>query len=79
MPSKIVERERTEREYMPRVPCSRPALCGENVSDMLIFRSGYALNRFKDEKFLIERYYFIDARQNLYRLNIKPLEEVVAV
>ncbi|MGA2103784.1 winged helix-turn-helix domain-containing protein [Methanoregula sp.] len=38
----------------------------------------YALNRLKDEKFLIEHYYFIDARQSLYGLNTKPQEEVVA-
>jgi hypothetical protein len=36
------------------------------------------LNRLKDEKFLIEHYYFIDARQSLYGLNTKPQEEVVA-
>ncbi|MDD1703824.1 MAG: winged helix-turn-helix transcriptional regulator [Methanoregula sp.] len=28
----------------------------------------YALNRLKDEQFLIERHYFIDARQSLYGL-----------
>jgi transcription initiation factor IIE alpha subunit len=39
----------------------------------------YALNRLKEEEFLIERYYFIDARQSLYGLNTKPQEEVVAV
>ena len=38
----------------------------------------YALNRLKDEKFLIERHYFIDARQSLYGLN-KPRNEVIAV
>jgi hypothetical protein len=39
----------------------------------------YALNRLKAEKFLIEHYYFIDARQSLYGLNTtKPQEEVVA-
>ncbi|GAB6286685.1 MAG: hypothetical protein STSR0009_28870 [Methanoregula sp.] len=38
----------------------------------------YALNRLKDEQFLIERHYFIDARQSLYGLN-RPKEEVVAV
>ncbi|MCX6689662.1 MAG: winged helix-turn-helix domain-containing protein [Methanoregula sp.] len=38
----------------------------------------YALNRLKDEQFLIERHYFIDARQSLYGLN-SPKEEVVAV
>jgi transcription initiation factor IIE alpha subunit len=36
----------------------------------------YALNRLKDEKFLIERHYFIDARQSLYELN-RPVPEVV--
>ena len=39
----------------------------------------YALNRLRAEEFLIERYYFIDARQSLYGLNTKPEEEVVAV
>nr|WP_292347262.1 winged helix-turn-helix transcriptional regulator [Methanoregula sp. PtaB.Bin085] len=29
----------------------------------------YALNRLKEEKFLIERHYFVDARQSLYGLN----------
>jgi len=38
----------------------------------------YALNRLKDEKFLIERHYFIDARQSLYGLN-QPRNEVIAV
>jgi DNA-binding GntR family transcriptional regulator len=38
----------------------------------------YALNRLKDEKFLVERHYFVDARQSLYGLNIHP-EERVAV
>jgi transcription initiation factor IIE alpha subunit len=38
----------------------------------------YALNRLKEEKFLIERHYFIDARQSLYGLNL-PRPEVVAV
>ena len=36
----------------------------------------YAINRLKDEKFLIERHYFIDARQSLYGLN-RPVREVV--
>ena len=31
------------------------------------------------EKFLIEHYYFIDARESLYGLNTKPQEEVVAL
>ena len=40
----------------------------------------YALIRLKAEKFLIEHYYFIDARQSLYGLNnAKPQEEVVAI
>lgn len=38
----------------------------------------YALNRLRDEKILIERHYFIDARQSLYGLN-QPQGEVVAV
>ncbi|HII98834.1 MAG TPA: winged helix-turn-helix transcriptional regulator [Methanoregula sp.] len=38
----------------------------------------YALNRLKDEQFLIERHYFVDARQSLYGL-IQPSKEVVAV
>ncbi|MDD1691045.1 MAG: winged helix-turn-helix transcriptional regulator [Methanoregula sp.] len=37
----------------------------------------YALNRLKDENILIERHYFIDARQSLYGLN-PPNKEVVA-
>jgi predicted transcriptional regulator len=33
----------------------------------------YALNRLKEEGILIERHYFIDARQSLYGLNVlKP-------
>ncbi|WML67687.1 MAG: hypothetical protein METHP_01235 [Methanoregula sp. SKADARSKE-2] len=38
----------------------------------------YALNRLKDEQFLIERHYFIDARQSLYGL-ITRKPEVIAV
>ncbi|WP_236610442.1 winged helix-turn-helix transcriptional regulator [Methanosphaerula palustris] len=38
----------------------------------------YALNRLKEEQFLVERYYFIDARQSLYSLN-QSQREVVAV
>ncbi len=38
----------------------------------------YALNRLKDEKILIERYYFTDARQSLYGLDLQK-QEVVAV
>ncbi|MCX6689997.1 MAG: hypothetical protein NTZ39_09975 [Methanoregula sp.] len=37
----------------------------------------YALGRLKDEKVLIERHYFTDARQSLYGLN-RPVAEVVA-
>jgi transcription initiation factor IIE alpha subunit len=37
----------------------------------------YAINRLKDEKFLIERHHFIDARQSLYALN-RPRHEVIA-
>ncbi|WP_440950973.1 winged helix-turn-helix transcriptional regulator [Methanosphaerula subterraneus] len=39
----------------------------------------YALNRLKEEQFLVERYYFIDARQSLYSLNQQQQREVVAV
>jgi transcription initiation factor IIE alpha subunit len=38
----------------------------------------YALNRLRDEKILIERHYFIDARQSLYDLNRSQKEVVVA-
>ena len=38
----------------------------------------YALNRLKEEQFLIERHYFIDARQSLYGLN-QFLKDVVAI
>jgi transcription initiation factor IIE alpha subunit len=38
----------------------------------------YALNRLRDEKVLIERHYFIDARQSLYDLNRSQKEVVVA-
>jgi transcription initiation factor IIE alpha subunit len=38
----------------------------------------YALTRLKDEKFLIERHYFPDARQSLYGLN-QPQREMVAI
>jgi len=37
----------------------------------------YALNRLKAENFLIERHYFIDARQSLYGLN--KVEQEVAL
>jgi DNA-binding GntR family transcriptional regulator len=37
----------------------------------------YALNRLRDEDFLIERHYFVDARQSLYGLN-QPDKEVAA-
>jgi hypothetical protein len=37
----------------------------------------YALTRLKDEKVLVERHYFTDARQSLYCLN-RPVREVVA-
>jgi hypothetical protein len=37
----------------------------------------YAQNRLKDEKILVERHYFIDARQSLYGLN-RPVGEVMA-
>jgi hypothetical protein len=38
----------------------------------------YALNRLKEEQFLIERHYFIDAPQSLYGLN-QSLKDVVAI
>jgi len=38
----------------------------------------YALKRLKTENFLIERHYFIDARQSLYGLNIAKQEAVLA-
>jgi DNA-binding GntR family transcriptional regulator len=38
----------------------------------------YALDRLKHENILIERHYFVDARQSLYGLN-QPNEKVVAV
>jgi len=38
----------------------------------------YALSRLKEEHVLIERYYFTDARQSLYGLDIRR-EENVAV
>jgi len=38
----------------------------------------YALNRLREENFLIERHYFVDARQSLYGLN-QPPGEVVAI
>ncbi len=37
----------------------------------------YALNRLKDENILIERHYFVDARQSLYGLSLHK-EEVVS-
>jgi DNA-binding MarR family transcriptional regulator len=36
----------------------------------------YALNRLKEEQFLVERYCFIDARQSLYGLNVQKQEVV---
>jgi hypothetical protein len=36
----------------------------------------YALHRLKSENFLIEYYYFIDARQSLYGLNHRVETEV---
>ncbi|MCK9581464.1 MAG: winged helix-turn-helix transcriptional regulator [Methanoregula sp.] len=38
----------------------------------------YALARLREEKILVERYYFTDARQSLYGLALKK-QEVVAV
>jgi len=37
----------------------------------------YALTRLKNEKVLVERHYFTDARQSLYGLN-RPVAEVKA-
>jgi hypothetical protein len=34
----------------------------------------YALSRLKDEDLLSERFYFHDARQSLYGLNVQTLE-----
>jgi transcription initiation factor IIE alpha subunit len=39
----------------------------------------YALNRLKEEKFLVERYYFMDARQSLYGLTKSRPEEGIPV
>jgi hypothetical protein len=36
----------------------------------------YALNRLRDEEILTERYYFTDARQSLYELNLQKREAV---
>lgn len=38
----------------------------------------YALNRLKEEGILIERHYFIDARQSLYGLNVPEPEVITA-
>jgi hypothetical protein len=38
----------------------------------------YALNRLREEKFLVERHYFIDARQSLYGLDTPVKEGVPA-
>ena len=38
----------------------------------------YALGRLKEENIIVERYYFTDARQSLYGLDLKK-QEVVAV
>jgi transcription initiation factor IIE alpha subunit len=37
----------------------------------------YALNRLKEEKLLLERFYFQDARQSLYGLNAQTWEVVM--
>ena len=37
----------------------------------------YALDRLRDENILVERHYFVDARQSLYGLNVQK-EEVVS-
>ena len=36
----------------------------------------YALNRLREEKILVEHYYFTDARQSLYTLNLQEQERV---
>jgi DNA-binding GntR family transcriptional regulator len=38
----------------------------------------YAINRLKEEKFLVERHYFVDARQSLYGLNMPVRDSVPA-
>jgi len=38
----------------------------------------YALGRLKQEKIIVERYYFTDARQSLYGL-YEPVQEVVPI
>ncbi|MCO5382903.1 MAG: winged helix-turn-helix transcriptional regulator [Methanosarcina barkeri] len=38
----------------------------------------YALNRLKEEKILMERFYFIDPRQSLYEIN-RPVNNVLAL
>lgn len=38
----------------------------------------YALNRLKEEKILMERFYFIDSRQSLYEIN-KSITKVPAI
>ncbi len=38
----------------------------------------YALSRLKEEEILIERHYFIDARQSLYGLNVPEPEVMTA-
>jgi predicted transcriptional regulator len=37
----------------------------------------YALGRLKEENIIVERYYFTDARQSLYGLDLKESEVVV--
>jgi transcription initiation factor IIE alpha subunit len=38
----------------------------------------YAINRLKEEKILMERFYFIDSRQSLYEIK-KPSSQIIAV
>ena len=38
----------------------------------------YALNRLKEEKILMERFYFIDSRQSLYEIN-KSVNSVLVI
>ncbi|WP_269851886.1 hypothetical protein [Methanosarcina horonobensis] len=38
----------------------------------------YALNRLKEEKILLERFYFLDSRQSLYEIK-RPMSNALAV
>jgi len=37
----------------------------------------YAINRLKEEKILMERFYFLDSRQSLYDIK-RPVNQVLA-